>query len=154
MSLSLKDNRGIQLICKIIGLLITLTGILLVAKYQLHLVGLILVVVGIYFAFLLGRQDLQWKVKIWLSKNQAGPGLSITAIMRMRILWSESIKPVRRAPKGSGFSAAHESDHRFHHIIRLMQGRWTGSSRMIILFATYYKLQKLIHTKSKHHSDS
>ena len=59
MPLSLKVKRGVRLTCKIIGFLITLTGIFLVAKYQLHLVGLILVVVGIYFAFLLGRQDYQ-----------------------------------------------------------------------------------------------
>lgn len=59
MLLNLKDNRRAQLICKIIGSLLSLTGIFLAAKYRLHLVGLILILVGIYFAILLGRQDLQ-----------------------------------------------------------------------------------------------
>ena len=59
MPLNRKDNRRAQLISKIIGSLISLTGIFLVAKYHLHLVGLILLVVGIYFAFFMGTQDLQ-----------------------------------------------------------------------------------------------
>ena len=56
---NLKGNRRAQLICKIIGFVLSLTGIFLAAKYQLHLMGLILLVVGIYFATLLGTKDLQ-----------------------------------------------------------------------------------------------
>ena len=55
MPLNLKVNRRAQLIFKIIGSIVFLTGIFLVAKYHLHLVGLILIVVGIYFAVLLGH---------------------------------------------------------------------------------------------------
>ncbi len=56
MPLNLKDNRRALLVFKVIGSLITVTGIFIVAKYQFHFVGLILVVVGIYFAVLLGHK--------------------------------------------------------------------------------------------------
>ena len=35
---------------KIIGTIISLAGLFLVAKYKLHLVGLILIIVGVYYA--------------------------------------------------------------------------------------------------------
>jgi hypothetical protein len=59
MALHLKENRRVQLICKIIGSLVLFAGIFLVAKYQLHLVGLLLIVSGVYFAVLLGTPDRQ-----------------------------------------------------------------------------------------------
>lgn len=52
-------NRRTQLICKILGFVLSLTGIFLVAKYQLHLMGIILIVIGIYFAAFLGTKNLQ-----------------------------------------------------------------------------------------------
>jgi hypothetical protein len=54
----LKSKRA-QLIIKIIGFALSLTGIFIVAKYQLHLIGIILLAVGIYFAALLGTKDVQ-----------------------------------------------------------------------------------------------
>jgi hypothetical protein len=59
MLLNLRGSRSAQLISKIMGFLISLTGIFLVAKYQLYLTGIILLVIGIYFAALLGTRDLQ-----------------------------------------------------------------------------------------------
>lgn len=59
MFVNLKGNKSAHLISKIMGFVLSLTGIFLAAKYQLHLMGLILVVVGIYFATLLGTKDLQ-----------------------------------------------------------------------------------------------
>jgi hypothetical protein len=59
MLLNLKGKRRTQLIIKIIGFVLSLTGIFLVARYQLHLMGIILLVIGIYFATLLGTKDLQ-----------------------------------------------------------------------------------------------
>ena len=57
--LNLRENKRAQLISKIIGFLLSLTGIFIVAKYQLYLIGIILLVIGIYFATLLGTKDLQ-----------------------------------------------------------------------------------------------
>lgn len=59
MLFSLKGNKRARLIFKIMGFVLSLTGIFLVAKYRLHLVGIILLVVGIYFAAFLGTEDLQ-----------------------------------------------------------------------------------------------
>jgi uncharacterized membrane protein len=59
MFLNFRENKKAQLISKILGFVLSLTGIFLVAKYQLHLIGLILFVIGIYLAILLGTKDLQ-----------------------------------------------------------------------------------------------
>ncbi len=59
MFLNLISNRKARLIYKIMGFALSLTGIFIVAKYKLHLIGLILLVIGIYFAALLGTKDLQ-----------------------------------------------------------------------------------------------
>ncbi len=59
MLFSLIGNRRAQLISKIMGFALSLTGIFIVAKYQLHLIGIILLVIGIYFATFLGTKDLQ-----------------------------------------------------------------------------------------------
>ena len=59
MLLNLKGNRRAQLISKIVGFLISLTGIFLVARYQFHLMGIIFLVIGIYVATFLGTKDLQ-----------------------------------------------------------------------------------------------
>ena len=59
MLIKLKGNKTAQLICKIMGFVLSLTGIFLAAKYHLHLMGLILLVVGIYFAAFLGTKDFQ-----------------------------------------------------------------------------------------------
>jgi hypothetical protein len=56
---NLRGNKRAQLILKMIGFLLSLTGIFIVAKYQLHLIGIILLAIGIYFAALLGTKDLQ-----------------------------------------------------------------------------------------------
>ena len=59
MSPNPMENKRAQFIGKIMGVGLSLTGILLVVKYHLHFVGIILTVFGIYFAFLLGTKDLQ-----------------------------------------------------------------------------------------------
>ena len=59
MFLNLRGNRRAQLISKIMGFALSLTGIFIVAKYQLHLIGIILLVIGIYFAAFLGTKNLQ-----------------------------------------------------------------------------------------------
>jgi len=56
---NLGENRRAQLISKILGFALSLTGIFIVAKYQLHLMGIALLVIGIYFATLMGTKDLQ-----------------------------------------------------------------------------------------------
>ena len=56
---NLRGNRRAQLISKILGFALSLTGIFIVAKYQLHLMGITLLVIGIYFATLMGTKDLQ-----------------------------------------------------------------------------------------------
>ena len=56
MLLNLISNRRARLIAKIVGFALSLTGIFIIAKYQLHLMGLILLVFGIYFAILLGTK--------------------------------------------------------------------------------------------------
>ena len=57
--LNIKSNKRARWISKIFGFALSLSGIFIVAKYQLHLMGLILLVIGIYLAAFLGAKDLQ-----------------------------------------------------------------------------------------------
>jgi hypothetical protein len=59
MPLNLLSNTRARLFAKIVGFGLSLTGIFIVAKYQHYLMGLILLVIGIYLAALLGTKDLQ-----------------------------------------------------------------------------------------------
>jgi len=51
-------NRRYRLIYKILGVALALTGIFLIAKFQHHLIGLILLFVGFYFAMKKGMKPL------------------------------------------------------------------------------------------------
>jgi len=51
-------NRRYRLIYKILGVALALAGIFLIAKFQHHLIGLILLFVGFYFAMKKGMKPL------------------------------------------------------------------------------------------------